>query len=827
VNGLLQDVRLAFRSLRATPVVSIAAALSLALGIGANTTIFSLINSLLLRPLPVRSPEQLVSVSTGPQQSQRVFSFATWDTMRGTDTFENALAYAPPSRLRVTIGREAEMLRALWLSGGAFRTLGVPAVLGRVYTAQDDVQGGGPDGPVAVISYRMWQRRYGGSPAVVGTPITIEHLPFTIVGVTPPDFYGFEVGRDFDVALPVYAQPLVRGAGGITRDQPWMRVVLRLNPGQSIGAATDAARADQPRIRENSLPQPVEWRPGFLADPFVLEAAGSGTSALGSQYRRPLVTLFGLTALVLFIACANIANLALARGLARRPEMSLRHALGASRARLLRQLFVENALLAAIGGTGGLAFAAWARPALVGRLSTDIAEVALDLSLDSRELGFTAVVMLASVVVCGLVPGLRSSRTASVESIKGHGHKAAARTALSSSLVVGQVGVSVTLVMAVGLFVQTIERLAHVDLGFDRDRVLVVGVDAARATLVEADRTAFYHRLIEAVRAVPGVSDAGGSLSTPMGDAPDFPIIVTVPGVESILAAERAVELNGITTGWRAAYGVSMVSGRDVEEHDRADGQPVMVVNEAFVRRFLADTDPVGVSVTLAAGSSGEIPIGAKTIVGVIGDMAWRSVRLRTEPAMFIPVTQWPSPLHPTTIFSISVRSETTSPALLTQDVTTALLALDRNLVLRARPLADQVGASFMQERLVAQLSGFFSGLGLLLAGLGLYGVTWHWISVRRAEIGIRVAVGAAPVQVIRLVMSRVALLLSIGVIAGIVASLWLSKFVVTLLYGIEPYDWATLLTAMLILGVVGGVAGWLPARRASQIDPSEVLRST
>ena len=304
--------------------------------------------------------------------------------------------------------------------------------------------------------------------------------------------------------------------------------------------------------------------------------------------------------------------------------MSLRLALGASRARLLRQLVIESAVLAAIGGTGGLAFAAWAGPALVAQLSTDVTKVVLDLSLDSRVLGFTAVAMLASVVVFGVAPALRSSRTDPIESIKGYGHMTggAAQTALSNTLVVAQVGVSVTLIVAVGLFVQTIDRLTHANLGFDRDRVLVVSVDAARASVVEADRTAFHHRLIEAVRAVPGVSDAGGSLSTPRGNAPDFPIIVTVPGLESTPAAQRAVELNGITTGWRATYGVSMVSGRDVEGSDRSAAQPVMIVNEAFVKRFLADTDPVGASVTLAAGTGGEIPIGTKTIVGVIKDMA-------------------------------------------------------------------------------------------------------------------------------------------------------------------------------------------------------------
>lgn len=828
MDGVLQDLRLSVRALCATPVVSMAAVCSLTLGIGASTAAFSLIDSVLLRQLPVQNPEQLVSVSTGSQQSQRVFSFATWDAMRDSSAFDHALAYAPPSRLRITTAREGELADALWLSGSAFETLGVRAVLGRVYTPVEDVQGGGANGPVAVISYGMWQRRFAGSPATIGSRIMVERVPFTIVGVTPPDFHGFEVGRDFDLVLPVYTQPSVRGAGGITRDQPWLRIVRRLNSGQSLDAATIAARAAQPAIRENSLPR-VEWRSGFLADAFVLEPMGKGTSLLRSRYGDSLITVFGLAGLVLLVACANIANLMLARGLARRPETSLRLALGASRGRVLRQLFLEAAPLAAIGGIGGLAFAAWAGPALIAQLSTEVAQVVLDLSLNFRVLTFTASLLLASVLIFGMAPAMRSLRTSSIQAIQsGSLAGRASRTRLSGGFVIAQVAIAVVLVTAFAMFAQTMERLANAELGFDRYRVLLVGVDASRATVVEADRTAFYERLIDAVKAVPGVSEAGGSLSTPLGSAASFPIVVTPPGAEPAgLPAARAVELDGITPGWRSTYGVALVSGRDVDERDRADAPPVMVVNEAFVRRFLAGTNPIGTSVNLAAGTGGEFPIGSKTIVGVIGNTAWRSVRSPNEPAMYIPVRQWPNPLHPTTVFSISVRSATSSPAQLAADVRSTLLALDSGLVLSIRPLDNQVGTSVIQERLLAQLSAFFGGLGVLLAGLGLYGVTSHAVGLRRAEIGIRLAIGAAPSGIIRLVLSRVAILLMAGVVAGLVASLWLSNLVAKLLYGIEPDDWGTLLTAALVLGVVGGLAGWIPARRASRVDPSTVLKST
>jgi predicted permease len=434
------------------------------------------------------------------------------------------------------------------------------------------------------------------------------------------------------------------------------------------------------------------------------------------------------------------------------------------------------------------------------------------------------------MLLFAVAPTIRSLRTPPIEAMKSSDldGRRVSRARLSSGLVVTQVAIAIVLVTAFTMFGRTIGRLANADLGFDRDRVLLVGVDASRATVVEADRTAFYARLVEAVRAVRGVNAAGGSLSTPLGSTPGFPIVVTPLGSDSATSpATRAVELNGITPGWRSTYGVALVSGRDVDERDRADTQPVMVVNEAFARRFLPDTNPVGTSVNLAAGTVGELAIGVKTVVGVIANMAWRSVRSTNEPAMYIPVTQWPNPLHPTTVFSLSVRSAASSPALLAPDVRSTLLALDGGLVLSIRPLDAQVGTSLIQERLLAQLSAFFGGLGVLLAGIGLYGVTSHAVGLRRAEFGIRLAIGASPSGIVRLVLSRVAILMTAGVVIGVITSRWLSTLVAGLLYGIEPNDWSAVLTAVLALGAIGGLAGWIPARRAARVDPSTALKST
>ncbi len=853
LQGFGLDFRLALRLLVASPVLSAVAIASLALGIGANTAIFSLVNSLLLRTLPVPEPERLVIMTTDASAGRRstdAWNYGLWEEIRrrAPQMFDGAVAWSEngtQNRLSLsTAGGEPQPVDGTYVSGDFFTTLGVPALLGRTFTPADDVRGGGPDGPVAVISYGMWQRRFGGDANVIGTSIVIERIPFTIIGVTSPEFFGAEVGRTLDVALPLHANQLIRGKDSdIDRGSVWLFIMVRLKPGQSAEAATSLLRSVQPQIREALVPAtlpPEAQDPAvrqladqvFLKNPFTLVPASMGTSQLRRRYERPLLATLVIVGLVLLIACGNIANLLLARATARRRELSVRLALGAARWRLVRLLLVEALVLAGIGAVAGLVFARWAGPMLVAQLSTSVTRVTLDLSLDWRVLAFTVAVTAATAVLFGTAPAFRARRVAPIDALKeqGRGALGDARTGLSSGLVVAQVALSMVLIVAAGLLVGTFERLATLPLGFDSDRVLIVNVDVSRAAIDPATRIPFFHQLVAAVAAVPGVARAGASMAAPVGgggllgfiDLPGAPPAQPEPGPVPFWNS-RMTMLNQITPGWLATYGTAVLAGRDVDERDTQGALPVALVNEAYAHKFLGGRNPIGETVMLLEGA------GPLTIVGVVSDAVYVSVRDGVRPTLYIPLAQREAagPTALTANVTISVRSSEGSPAMLAPRVAAALTGVDRNLTFTFRPLQDRVDASLTQERLVALVTGFFGTLALLLAGLGLYGVTSYAVTRRRAEIGIRMALGAEPTGVVRLVLARVFVLVALGVIIGTAASAWSSQFIASLLYDLQPRDAVTLVSAAVTLTVVGAVAGWLPAYRASRIDPAQVLRDS
>jgi putative ABC transport system permease protein len=826
---MFQDLRLAVRSLRATPVVSLVAALSLALGIGANTAIFSLVNSLLLRALPVKEPAQLALVTDDADRGINSWTNPIWEQIRDRrDLFGAAFAWST-NRFNLASGGETQFVDGIWASGGMFDTLGVPAMLGRTFTPADDARGGGPDGPVAVISYSFWQRRFGGSADALGQHLALDKVPFTIIGVTGPDFFGPDVGRAFDVAVPIGTEPLFRGKESALdqRSWWWLTVMARLKAGQSVDAGTAAIRGQQQQIRDATLPQ--DWRPSdavnYLKEKFTLVAAGTGNSSLRRRYERPLLTILVVVALVLLIACANIANLLLARATARRHELSVRVALGASRWRLARQLLCESLLLAGIGAGAGLLIASWASRLLVRQLSTQTNTVFLDLSLDWRVLAFTIGVTVATALLFGTAPALRASGVAPMDALKEHGRGTSSdsRASLASGLVVAQVALSLILVVAAGLFMRTFSSLANLHLGFDRDRVLLVNINAQRTEIPPDDRLNTYRRIREAVLAVPGVASAAVSFVTPVSGN-TWNNRVEVSGGVPLGERQRSANFNAVTPGWLATFGTPLIAGRDVTDGDRKGTPPVVLVNQAFAKKFLNGANPIGHTVATEPGGPGATP--PFEIVGVVADAVYRALREPVPPTMYVPLAQFGDGRRPPPAsMSVSVRTVTGSPALLARSVSAAITGVNRDLALTFRPLADQVDASLTQERLVAMLAGFFGALALLLAGLGLYGVTSYAVSRRRTEIGIRMALGAAPAGVVRLVLARVTLLVGVGVIVGAGLSLWAATFVKTLLYGLEPRDPVTLVGAAVILGTVGAIAGWLPAHRASRIDPAEVLR--
>jgi putative ABC transport system permease protein len=830
----MQDLRLAVRTLLATPLTSAVAVLSLALGIGANTAIFSLVNALLLRSLPVHAPERLVTITSESALRLGLTAGAGWDLAmwrrlrEKSDAFAGALAWSV-ERFDLARGGERQPVDGLLVDGDFFTTLGVPALLGRTFTAADDVAGGGPDGPVAVISHGLWQRRFGAAVDVIGRPLVMADTAFTIVGVLPPEFFGLDVGRTFDVAVPSEAEAVIRPTPpGVTRrfSFPWL-VALRLKDGQSRDAAAAALRALQPHILGVEPAALATFQPGFLAEPYVLASAEAGisyprqgTSGLRQRYRRPLLTLLVVVALVLLVACANIANLLLARASARRGELSLRLALGASPWRLARQLFSESLMLASAGGLAGLVLAWWGSRLLVAGLSTPDARVVMDQVIDVRVLLFTAAVCVSTAVLFGVAPVRRAMRVAPIEALReavGRASHSWSVSRLSSALVVAQAALSLVLIVAAGLFVGSFTRLTGADLGFDKDRLLVVSVDTRRVPRASRGREAFYQELVDAARAAPGVAQAAGAWRTPVGGyRQTFRIDIAglAPGHDSRAAA------NIVTPSWFATYGLPLRKGRDFDARDTPDAPPVLIVNEAFARRFFPGVDALGQRVAEPGNTT-------RTIVGVVSDAVYGSVRDGAPPTMYLAMAQ-SAGIGPPDLTSVTItaRALAGAPAMPARSIGAAIAVIDPGLAFSVRPLADDLHASFTQERMVAGLSGFFGGLALLLAALGLYGVTSHAVTARRHEIGVRLALGAERAAVVRLVVGRALLLVGLGAIVGGVGSAWLSRLVTPLLYGLEPRDPVVFAVAALILLGAGALAAWLPAARAGRIDPAEVLRN-
>jgi len=810
--------------MKAAPVVSAVAILSLALGIGANTAMFSILDSLLLRSLPVKDPQRLVMVGQLPR-GRTSWTNPIWEAIRDRpELFDGALAWSS-TRFNLSQGGPTEFVDGVWTTGRYFDVLGVQAILGRTWTPDDDRRGGGPNGAVAVISYAFWQRRYGGAADVIGRALTVERVPFTIVGVTPPGFFGVDVGRTFDVAIPLGTEPLIRGKESSLdrRSTWWLNVIGRLKADQSLEAAQAALRGVQPQLRDETLPQ--DWREddkqNYLKEPLMLDPAATGNSGLRTRYQRPLTTLMVVVGLVLLIACANIANLLLARATARRHELSVRLALGASRARLARQLLTESLVLSGLGAALGLVFAQWFSRLLVGQLSSATNNVHLDMSLDWRILGFTAAVAIATAVIFGTVPALRATRVAPHDAMKAQGRGIAGqnRFALGNLLVVVQVALSMVLLVGAGLFVRTFASLANLQLGFDRQPVLVASVNLQPLQLEPDTRGDLLSRLRDAAASTPGVQRAALSVVTPISGSTWSWRLELVDG-KQIEVADKGVFVNYISPDWFKTYGTRMLAGRDFTTGDKRGAQHVAIVNEAFARKFTGGANPIGHRVREPARPSSPNP--EREIVGYVADAAYRSLREPVPATMYVPFEQ--NPTAPSSA-SISVRSATGSPALLTRGLASALTGVNGGVAITFRPIADQIDAALTQERLVAMLSGFFGVLALLLAALGLYGVTSYAVSRRRTEIGLRMALGAAPSGVVGMVLGRVALLVGLGVVAGLATSLWASKFVTPLLYGLQPRDPVTLTSAAVVLATIGALAGWIPAMRASRIDPARVLR--
>lgn len=824
MDSIFQDLRFALRGLANAPGFTAAVVLTLALGIGANTAMFSLINSLLLRDLPVRDPERLIVVRRENAGGQ-AFSYPAWDHLRRQrQFFDGSFAYGF-SRFNLAQGGESDSVEGMWVSGEFFSTLGVSASLGRTITDVDDQRGGGASGAVAVISHRFWQQRFGGAADVTGRTLVIERMPFTIIGVTPSRFFGPNVGRSFDIAVPVGTEPLLRGRDSRLdlRNFAWLTVMARLKADMSLDAATAALQSIQPQLREATMPRYPGARESYLKDPFVAGAAGGTRS--GGQYREPLFIMMATAIIILLIACANIANLLLARATARRHELSVRLAMGASRWRLSRQWLVESLLLSATGALLGMFLAEWGGQLLLHEMSTPAATAFLELRPDWRVLAFTTAVAMTVAMLFGMAPAIRTSKLTAVEALKSYSRGSEERRGrFGSVLVVMQVALSLMLVIAAGLFVRTFTTLAAVDLGFEQGRVLLVNVNTAPARIEPSRRLEVLERIQRDVRLIPDVRAAALSVITPVSGN-GLGNRVEVIGVPALSDNQLESSTNFVSPSWFSTYRIQLLAGRDFTDRDRLGTPDVAIVNQAFARKFLNGANPVGRFVReVYAGRAATAP--QREIVGLVADATYSSLREPPPPTVYKPMTQLAPADSLLGFVSLSVAAASGSPAALAPRVVAAITNINPNLSLTSRALASQVEGSLSRERLLAMLSGFFGTLALLLSAIGLYGLTSYGVSRRRGEIGIRLALGAAPNTVIVTVLRQVAILVSVGILAGTLLSWWMARFVApALLYGLTPRDPLTIAGAALVLLAVGALAGWLPARRAARIDPAQVLR--
>ncbi len=816
-------LRRAFRSLAATPLVTGVAVLSLALGIGANTAIFSIVDALILKSLPVAHAERLTVLTMG--EARRSWTNPLWESLRSrAQMFDGAFA-AGSVRFNASESGEIDPVDGAFVSGAYFDVLGVQPQRGRFFAPEDDRRGGGPDGPVVVISHRLWQQRFGAAEDIIGRTFPLSRTNYTIIGVAPRGFTGHEVGRAMDTFVPIGTEPLMRGSESTLdrRSTWWMVVFVRLKPDQTAEAATNILRGIQPQLREETVP--TDWRPEdqkeYLADPLRLVPASAGVSSLRNRYERPLLALTAVVGLTLLIACGNIANLMLARASARRHEFAVRTALGASRWRIASGLLAENLLLSFAGAALGLLFALWGSRFIVAQIGATSSTVALDLGLDYRMLLFTAAVASLTTLLFGIGPSVLAAHTPPMDALKDSSRHSTSKRqrVVANTLVLAQVSLSLLLVVGAGLFVRTFVALADVHLGFAPRGALVVSLGAQRTGIAPTGYGALYEQARRAALTVPGVTDAALSVVTPVSGA-TWNNSFIFPKKPDLAERERIVDLNFITPGWFTTMGTRLLAGRDLDARDRVGTPRVALVNQAFVRKFFEGADPIGEIVRTTPFP--DRPSEDIEIIGVVEDAVYRSPREPFGPTMYRAM------LQDSTVSSgvaMTLRTNAEDPAPLQPQLTKALAAVHPNLTVSYRPLQAFIDAALAQERLIALLSGFFGVLSLLLAALGLYGITAYSVVRRRGEIGIRLALGSTPAAVVRSVMTRTGLIVASGIVVGGLASYWVSRYVSSLLFGLAPTDPATIAGAMLVLAAVSAVAGWIPARRAALVDPAEALR--
>lgn len=821
---LLQDIRYAARSLRQHRAFSVTVILTLALGIGADTTIFSLVDALLLRPLPVGHPEGLVTIGdpaavgsrwTGSPTTDFV-SYPLYVDLRDRNgVLEGVYANGSLGDLDVTIGPNPgatpENPSVRLVSGNFFHVLELPAYAGRVFTDADDARAA----PSAVISYAYRERHFATERDAIGAALRVNGLPVTIIGVTPAGFTGDVVGQPTDLWLPLALQPLLQPRRNLlaTREVSWLVLMGRLAPGVTL----QRARAVLPAVEAQAVRAHLagvhltRFEEDLKASPVLVSAGARGFSRHRETYGRALIVLLAAVTVVILVVCANVSNLMLARATARAREMTVRVTLGAGRGRLVQQLLIESALLAFLAAVLGILAASWGGHLLLALVHSD-PPVQLDILPNATLLAFTGGTTLACVVLCGLVPAFRVTRVDLATALRAHG-RGIGPVPVARLLVVAQIALSTVLLIGGGLLVRSMAQLLRADLGMDRDHLLVAHVTTSRTSYVGARLLAYRSQLVERLLREPGVEAASYSQGGPFAGGSSSAHVV-VPGFVAQADSEGEVQYDYVGADYFRALGARLLRGRDFAAADITERRKVCVIDATMASRYFPERDPIGRTVVLE-----NEPF---TIVGLVRDVEYNDVRARPVRRVYFPDVN--APATPRSFeLQLRVRGR---PERFVRPVSQALLEVDRTVPFTIEPLVDRLRESVSQDLLLMQVTSFFGAVTLILAALGLYGITAFATTQRTGELGLRAALGAQPWRVAGLVVREAMLLALAGIAIGIPAGIAATGLLRAVLFGVTPLDPKSLGATLGLLAVTVLVASYLPAWRASRISPLEALRA-
>ncbi|HEY4089795.1 MAG TPA: ABC transporter permease [Bryobacteraceae bacterium] len=832
INPGLGDLRFGLRQLRLNPTFTAVAVVSLALGIGANTAIFQLIDAIRLSTIPVKDPESLAYVDFVKNSfrsgwwSTRSANFTSkqWDSLqRHQQAFSEMVAWSAKPFNLVQEGR-ARYAEGLFVSGDFFKVLGVPPAVGRVFNAQDDQPGCGSSG--AVLGYAFWKGEFGGDPNIAGKTIRLDGQVFPIIGVAAPGFFGVEIGHRFDAAVPLCSDPLFfepgkDGQGRIPNATAWwLSIMGRLKPGSTISQADAQLKTISPQVMTDSLPASyrADNAKKYQANKLIVTSGATGVSQLRRQYEDPLWILLATTGLVLLIACANLANLLLARASVREREIAVRQALGASRGRLVLQLLSESLLLALFGSALGVALAAILSRGLIAFLTTQDNHMFVGIGIDWRLLGFTIGIAVLTCILFGLAPALRATQVtpAAVMRAAGRGLTAGReKFSLRRALVVAQVAMSLVLLAGALLFVRSLQKLLSVDAGFRPEGIVAVDVDFRSAHYPKDRILEIRRQMGENLRLGTGASSVAEISMTPVSGS-SWDQNVWADGTSG-----PRVDLlfNSSGPGYFQTMMTPLVGGRDFDEHDTLNAPKVAIVNEAFAKKIFNGANPIGRS--FRREESADKPDSVFRVVGLVRNTKYRELREDFQPIAFVPRGQDDDP-SPGAAFVV----RTNMPlGQFYRKAEQSISEVHSGLSVNFTVLSTQIRESLMRDRLMATLAGAFGLLAATLAVVGLYGVIAYMVARRRNEIGVRIALGASRESVIGLVLQEAILLLGIGLAVGLGFALGAGKAAASLIYGMTPRDPVTLTAAVALLAFVALLASYGPAWRASRLQPMDALR--